>query len=590
MSASEGDPSKDDEPLSSPSVSNYHSTSEPSRGRFTSKYQVKKRKAFGDAAARSQSRIKRLKPMYSSEYLQLFNTALNELIARKNNSKRSEGLETSQIGISIWSAEEKHALFQSLARKGRLDIKAVAAAVVTKSDSEICVYLDLLRQSATRRELDASRRRLTFDLSSIEAAAEIGVDCHAALENSADALSLLQYREEEKTEREKHPQTWLLAPGIAKWADQGLKAGAEQEQEILSLLPAAALLNLSQFLRLSKHYFMNSSDLDRNWLTYTERKKVPSIMHSAFQDFHTLTVSLTKRLISSALFLASSRIRAETLDFGAPKLAVRRKDVLAALQILGMELSSKRTWVNMARKCNLRVFENVRYKRAWGKRYTYDEVEQHLSTYEYRRGRYRSKTRNSSLSEGAPSQPVSDNEDSQSQRSEIMDDEPASPSDSATASEGTSPSNHSESLDSPSTEDEESKLERQERLQDAYMESLDQRESQTEERRLWEMLGEDPAAKMDLADVELPPKPAPPSRKKEVFVDWRDWTDYAADWELLEGRVPEESFLANRLVGRTGGEGELESSSDVTESSRGNGERRRIEGRFSHNEEESEGV
>ena len=575
MSTSEYDPSEDTrfsesrngKPLSSPSISDYQSTSEPSRGRFTSKDQVKKRKAAGDAATRSQSRVKRLKPMYNGKYLQLFNTALYNLV--EEYPKRLDGLQSSQIGISIWSAEEKNALFQSLARKGRLDLRSVAAAIGTKSELEICVYLDLLRKNKVRREWDTLDGRLTSDVSSIKAADEISVTCQAALEEAADALSLLQYQEEERTEREKHPQTWLLTPSIARWADQSMKAGAEREQEVLTLLPAAALFDLKEFLRLSKRFFMNSSNLDGNWRTYTERRKDPSVMHSAFQDFHTLTVSLTRRLISSALFLASSRIRAETADFGAPKPAIRRKDVLAALDILGMEHRSKRTWANMARKCNLHVFENVRYKQVWGKRYTYDEVEEYLLTYEHKRGRYRSRTRSPAVSEGMPSQAATDNDGSQSGHSDITADDSASFDAASTTSDGAlSSSRDSESLNSLLAEDEASIQERQDSLQDAYLESLDQCASQAEERRLWEMLGEDPARKMNLASVEMPAKQALLSRTRGDFVDWRDWTDYAADWEtLVGGRVLEESFLANRLVGRTRGEGAQESSLELATSS-----------------------
>ena len=536
------DSSSNEDLVSSPS------TSGPSRGRVMSKNQARKRKATEDGPAKSRSRVKRLKPMYSTQYRQLYNDTIKDLNFEK--LPRAAGrLRTSQIGISMWSVEEKSALFRTIARSGRGDVQSLVAAIRSKSEPETCVYLELLHHEAAKRELGTGDRRNMFDVSSIEPAVEIGPECHDALEGAADALSTLQYREEERIEKENFPQTWLLTSSIAKWADRGLRTGGEQEQEVLNALPAAELLSLRNFLTLSKQIFMNSSNLDGNWRSYAERRRVPSLFQTAFSDFHALTVSLTKRLVSSALFLASSRIRAETSEHVNPKATVRRKDVLAALEVLGVSPNSKQTWIGVARKCNLRIYENVRNKRAWGKRYDYDEVEQHLATYDNRRGRYRSRTRSPSFSNGELSQPASDNA-LQSEQSDGMPDESSSTNDTRSPSRSSLEDNDSGDLDPPSPADQSSRQEQQDLLQDAYMEGLDRRAGQIEQCRLWELLGEDPAKKMSLDDIEVLEKPAPPSKTKEDFVDWRDWVDYAAEWETLETPVPEESFRANRLLGR----------------------------------------
>ena len=562
--------SDNDERLSS-SASKRGSTPNRSGGPFASEHRGRKRKLAKDGLRRSRSRLKRLKLMYSDRYRLLYNQIIEELNAQKL-PKGPVGLQASQIGVSLWSVEEKCTFFGALARRGRLDLQSVVSAIGTKSEPETREYAELLRQSTTKRELDVDERSKIFDISSIEAAVEVGPDCDHALEAAADALSMLQYQDEGKAERESHPQTWLLNSSIAKWADRGLRDGERGEREVLDALPAAGLLNLKEFIKLSKDFFMNSGDVDRNWRTYAEKRQTPSIMHTAFTDLHALTVSLTKRLISSALFLASSRIRAETSECETPKAAVRRKDVLAALEVLGVLPNAKQVWIGMARKSKLRVYENVRNNRAWGKHYNYDEVEQYLTTDDNRRGRYRSRTGSPSLSERALSQPSSD-KGSQSDESHIVNHESSPASDahsaggSALEDSDSDSDSDTEPLDPPSPTDQEDRQEQQELLQDVYMESLDQRASQAEERRLWELLGDDPAKKTGLHDdVEVPKRPAPPEKTREDFVEWRDWVDYAAEWETLETPVPEERFRANRAMGRNGrgrGAGYCSSSSET---------------------------
>ncbi|KAL9130529.1 MAG: hypothetical protein Q9217_001297 [Psora testacea] len=527
------------------------SDSEPCRKRFTRTRQPKKRKAAAPEVAISRSRIKRLKSHYNDEYRRLFNDTIRSLDPRTvSNEQGSMG--TSQVGITVWSADEKSRLFHALDRKGRHDIRRIATAVATKNESEVHVYLKLLQSSARDQELHVTHRKDLFDIATIDAAVEISPTCETALQSSADAVSMLQFREEQRIEKAKNPRFWLLMPSTAKWVDQCLLTD-EGQQEIADVLPAAALLNLGTMLKVSKGFFMNSSEPENNWRTYAEKRKAPSIMYTAFSDLHTLALSLTKRLIQSSLFFAMSRIRAETMKRMPPKRSVRRKDVLATLNVLGIEANTDKTWINVAQKFNLRVYENVRYKRAWGKRYSYNEVEQILSTSDIKRGRYRLRSRETRaevLSSEDLQSARSPEEDSDSQEKDLD----PSTSDLSIASRNLSLSSSAvddsdlAGLEFADQDGPARRQEQQELLLDAYLESLDLGARQKEEKRLWEMLGIDSATQLNAPERNLPKKSVPPGKSKEALDDWTDWVDYAAEWETLEMPVPAKSFVENQRV------------------------------------------
>ncbi|KAL9101627.1 MAG: hypothetical protein Q9163_003125 [Psora crenata] len=532
----------------SPSGSNFSASDSSVRRR-----QPQKRKLAEQVDTYLHSRVKRLKPHYNDRYRRLFNASIEDVSPRPLFDGDGS-LGTSQVGISIWSPEEKCCLLHALARNGRHNIRRIATAVQTKSELEVHAYLRLLRRFARKRDSPAVHRKDLFEVSQIEAALEISPDCEAALEKSADALSVLQFREEEKIEKQRYPRLWLLIPTTAKWADQCLQREGDHE-EIATALPAAKLLNLRAFLQLSKVFFMNSSEHQNNWRSLTEKRKAPSMMYTAFSDLHTLALSLTKRVIQSSLFFAMSRIRLETTKHAIPRQAVRSGDVLAALNVLGLETNANRIWIQAARKFRLRVYENVRYKRAWGKRYSYDEVEQILSTPNNRRGRYRSKTRE-------PSAQRLSTDRWQPARSPETESEPeveySDPSVSGSSISTDQASTHSnaaeedyamEALDLTEEDDQLYKKERQGLLLDTYLESIDRKASQAEERRLWEMLGIGSTGQVDTTEIKSLTKPTPPGKTNEDLDDWTDWVDYAAEWETLETLVPVESFISNRSIG-----------------------------------------
>ena len=565
MSASSDDYSEADTPLShqqvdpgsgsSPSGSVY-STSESSPRSFnerpSSKRQRQKRKFVHNNSVANQS-AKRVKPLCNNDYRQLLNTSIEDLNSHPTYNDL-EPLQFSQLGASVWSTEEKNVFFRALARRGRHDLRGITEDIGTKSQPEINCYLHLLRTSARYQASALAHKKDLFDVFTTDAAVEVNQKCETALESAADALSLLQYREDERIQKEIHPRFWLLDSGVAKWVNRCQRSGQNGEREVSGALFAADLLDLGAFLNLSKRFFMNSSDPENNWRTHSGKSKAPSIMRTAFSDIHTLAVGLLKRVVQASLLFAVSRIKAETTKHVTPKGAVRRRDILAGLSVLGVEATAKETWIGLARKCNLEVCENVRYKRAWGRHYDYSEAEQILSKGSNRRGRYISKTRESSAEpmplEGAQS-PSSQDKDFDS---EILDSD--SPASTLSTSEGHF--THVTGLEGSGSEDFEywdpddppTKQNEQTIRHDAYLESLDQKASNAEEVRLWRVLGEDPAIKTVHQETEMPDRPARPRQCREDAVDWTDWIGYVAEWEKLETPVPEARFGANRSLGR----------------------------------------
>ena len=507
----------------------------------------KKRKTASETSS-TQPRVKRLKGLYNDRYRQLYNTTIEE-ISVLPNLDQNESLITSQIGASVWSSEEKEIFFNVLARKGRHDLKSIAAEIRSKSEPEVSQYIELLQKSLVHSELQF-RRPSFVEKPSFDAAFEISPDCTRALDLCAEALSTLQQKGEDKTERSQHDKLWLLTPKIAKWSNQCLRGDGQNEAEISQALPAAVLLNLGHFLCLSKRFFMNCGDLEYNWRSYTKKRKAPTIMHTAFSDFHTLVVSITKRLLQSTLFFAMSRLKASETSGYRPKQHVRQKDVLAALDVLGMKRNAKSHWNGVARRCKMHVFENVRRSQVSGKRYTYNEVEEILchDAHDDCEGLEPIVADKIAMSDLETATSDSQPEYDAGAQSELTDN-----------SDDSETSLSIQEDDRPAT-----KEEVKDQLRNEYMETMDQIQSQAEEERLWRLLGEHPSKKMDLLNIDKPKAPTSVRKEKQDVIDWTSWIDYSEEWETLEAPVPAKAFQANRRIGQGGSRSQDKPPASIT--------------------------
>ena len=462
--------------------------------------------------------------------------------------ERDEELVTSQIGGSVWTATEKDFFFHALARKGRHDNKSIAATVGSKNEIEVARYIALLNHALTSSQLSYNRPTFVIKPQN-DAACEISVDCSSVLERAA---GVLQKSEDKAVVREQGDNLWLLTPKIGKWANKCLREKADNGNELFQTLPAAALLNLSWFLQLSKNVFMNSSDAEWNWHSYSSGiKKPPTITHAAFSDLHALAISITKRLVHSSLCFATSRLKAVDVDPHPPKQEIKKEDVLAALDVLGMTKTPRPFWIAAARRLKLLIYENVGSATVSGKRYHYDELEEILSS----DSKISSQHNNTHPEDdGANNDGGSIPSDSQTGSESGNDVEMMDDNESTISSERSSSLPHSDDEEEEEEGPKEplSKEELEENLQDEILEKLDKRASQAEEARMWELLGAEPASRMDLTDDGDEKLQVQVARRKDrtELVDWTSWTDYAAEWETLGTLVPEDAFRANRRSGQ----------------------------------------
>ncbi|MCJ1256489.1 hypothetical protein MMC24_004310 [Lignoscripta atroalba] len=486
----------------------------------------------------AECRYKRSRKFYSDGYRRLLNDVIYDA-ATASERHDSVQLPSSQIGITLWSPEEKEKLLCGLSRKGRINVHAIASAVGTKSVPEVDVYVRLLHQAMLDQHLQ-ERHHGMLGFAEIPAAFEIGSECTVALDEAADALSTLQRHGEEEIERKKHGKLWLLDESTADLLDND-----DGEIEPEEMVPAFEVLDLKRFLELSRRIFMNSKNLEENWISYAAQDEAPSIMCTTFLDFYSLVVSITRRLVQSSIFFALSRIKATDSSSYTHRRAVKKNDISVALKVLGVPVDSRRFWTGVARRGNLNVYEKIRTNKETRTRLQYDEVERLLCQ--------------ASEREGTSSVAISDEEavvpsQVDSSGSSSSDEEPMHEDYDVESVPYDDPSDMSGNefsfrhLHYNSAKHRAKSAERLEKDQDTYADALDHQASLEEEQRLWKILRRKPPQKIKPEDIELPNRPNTERKVKEDLTDWRDWVDYRSEWETYETPVPAESFERNRRL------------------------------------------
>ncbi|KAH9870851.1 hypothetical protein J1614_006423 [Plenodomus biglobosus] len=339
---------------------------------------------------------------------------------------------------------------------------------------------------------------------------------------------------------------------------------------ITQAIPEAQLLNADTMLTLSRTVFMNRSPtIPSPWPHWSEivsdLTTEPAIYRSAFNDFHTLVVSVTKRLMQTAITQATSRLRSQRRRSKKGTIPlVKRRDVLAALDVVGMKKNGQERWQGVARRCALRVVQG-KPERASGRNpnceVSWDEVEKIMAPgnpfieplatdIEISDGPATSFKRRAARS-GTPlpmeglalsdSQTESDIEDSNAGSDvSMLDDlprpftrQPTQPRDLRGKYASVAPTLENEQLG----------------MKHITLEEFDHEASRLEQRALLESLNiqtpgpgeqEIAAGVMDQDDVEF-------TEKVVTDVDgWRSWTEYHHEWEEFDDPVPQAQFTANR--------------------------------------------
>ncbi|PFH62578.1 hypothetical protein XA68_12998 [Ophiocordyceps unilateralis] len=319
-------------------------------------------------AAPSPLAKRRRKSTFNSDYLDLLNRDIEEAVQRVCLDQDPD-LPFGQVGLIFWSPVEKQQFFEAVARLGRHDLPGIASRVGTKSLVEIRQYLRFLQEADAIRRQPAADSFLEF--AEYPAAVELSQQCCHAQEEAADAISLRQGRREAQREADKWGHYWDVTPEVA----------AELDIADHHTPPFAQLFHVRCWLTLSEQILMNSSVPGDNWRFVGHDP--PSIWATTLQDFHSLAVSLTRRLVQTTLFITMSRIRAkERVDPGIRGI-VRTKDVEAAIHSLALTPNASRFWLKSARRLRLCVYRELPLpKDSAEEPMSYDEVEAELAVAE----------------------------------------------------------------------------------------------------------------------------------------------------------------------------------------------------------------
>ena len=348
---------------------------------------------------------------------------------------------------------------------------------------------------------------------------------------------------------------------------------ASTQPQILQAIPQASLLHAENMLTLSKDLFMNRSpDLPSPWPHWSayasDQVPEPSVMRTAFNDLHTLAVSLTKRLMQTAIVQATSRLRSQRRRTKKGVMPfVKTRDVFSAIDVLGLKRNGRSRWTGVARRCNVRVFDEQRTTRFKIKQreISWDQAEQILGLYDAVTAQ--------PAGDLDANGPAADSEDEKVFKQKAarhgtplpIDHLSLSNSDSNVGTEDDAAD--SDSASDGSEEELTDTVERQIRdssdrvtnvgsgeatedhvRQHQTLEEFDQEASRQEEEALCSRLGFTTASKSKSPDHGTTEDDADDVYETLVIDadDWRKWTEYHATWEEYQTPVPTTRFVANQ--------------------------------------------
>lgn len=456
----------------------------------------------------------------ASQYVPQAHDQLDERVA----------LPASQIGMTVWTVLEKERFFEALGRLGRDDAAGIARRVRTKGEMEVRQYMKLLQDGLANRrrqnELDP------IELADFPAALELSHECCVALEEAGDCIAMRQGHSEDANEERRRGPGWLITQEKSKDLIEDATEGDVSQ--------AASVFRVPEWLTLSERFFMNAPVEEGNWQAVDG--DTPSIRTTALDDFQTLVVTLTKRLVAASLYVATSRIRAERGYRPDIKDIVKNKDVQAAALSLGLAVQ-KPPLTACVRRLGLSVYEHPPKPNEDGEEepIPHDDVEDAMGTRGQRGvGQIRWQMERVALSsddtsESSHSAMESDSEEERERVKEDVMDPADSQEDHEIQAEADEAILYS-AVDPPQTKRDRQALLRRigaERAAERYADAVDTRASYQEEVRMWEVLGRQPTE--DLIDPGSPPS----GRRLKISVDasysvgkdWRAKTKVMSEWE-----------------------------------------------------------
>lgn len=440
------------------------------------------------------------------------------------------GLPSSQIGMTMWTSIEKERFFEALGRLGRDNTAGIAERIHTKGEIEVRQYMQVLQDALTHR-----RQQNEIDPLGLEhfpAAVEISQECCQALEDVADSIARRQERSEIAAEEDAIGPHWLFCQ--EKYQDQ------EQKKASDDISRATRLFRGEKWLSLSERFFMNAPNPEGNWQEVAGN--TPGLWLTALDDFHSLALILTRRLVSASQYMAASRVRAERGYKPQVRQLVKEKDVLAAIKSLGGS-AHKHPLTDCVRRLGLSVFHEPPKPdgESDSERISVTDIEGALDAEGPKRAIHlRQQMEHMALSSDESS--ISSDSPAESEAESDVNGSSTAPSDDADSeeeeevrAEASEAILHS-AVDPPQTKRDRQALYRRikaEREQERYADAVDMQASYQEELQMWSLLGRKSPESL------IQPESPPPGRRLKLSVDagytvgkaWRAKTKYMSEWE-----------------------------------------------------------
>ncbi|KAI7246729.1 hypothetical protein KC343_g3822 [Hortaea werneckii] len=513
-------------------------------------------------------------------YRALLNTAIQDVQEQTDHDVIL--LLPSYVGASLWSTDEKEAFFTALTRFEAGDVRRIANAVRTKSETEVQVYLQLLQEGLTEAEATA-KGTANLPMSEIPAAFEVSEEFEECLDQEARLLATKVNDRDEERERSKYGDDWLIDESLAAEIEEDMEKDGKLETErndeeegqgavSATRRPQSSveLLHPHAFLTLSRTLFMNVPAVSgTSWHDFENEPLTDTgIFHTAFDDIHSLVVSNTRRLVQAAIFQATTRLRTSGASRSkwAPKPEVTATDVQAVLNSLQTPTSWQSYWAKMPRRLGLGVYTDSKDYRDGrpgtkvGVKLTYPEVEAELGV------------KSSEIEDEAAHDLSPDEDDYGSDEFTDFSDE-GDRSDADDETDKVGPDDIDEDDEIPKFENTEMKHEPREndeiqltgnkrkralspasfaRAEIEYLEDLDQRASNIEEARLCELLQISPPARRSERPEGQLTAPSLPRSERNLQSDWRRKLDYQAEWEYFADAIPKSAFTEMQQHGEHG--------------------------------------
>ncbi|KAJ5728215.1 hypothetical protein N7493_004545 [Penicillium malachiteum] len=456
--------------------------------------------------------VNQLNPTSLAQYKDLLDEYTYDVSVVRADPSEAQYLMT-QNGAVRWTSKEKHLLFNVLDKKGKNGVRQIAATIGTKSEVEVADYLTLLHRGLEAQHI-LEKKLGTIVLGDIPSAIELSKECCDELDIYAQGLVMREDVDLEIASRSVYAENALICEAegkalVAKEINPPLRG---------SIHLAANLLNVPMWPQLSAQFFMNFGGhrAEDSWSNIVQsRKESPGIYGGALMDFYALTMSITRRLVQSTIFLAMARLRAMSGIGRARRNAVRKRDVRAAVDVLNMKPDRTGFFVDVSRRNRILITDDPD-EDGEPRPLSYDEAEEIL--------RKEDETDDSDTDDEA-STSGAEHGDNES-KPETGQSKPISPTHAAFTHPYQSEISSIPWNKIPLEPDEE------------HADLLDLAQNRREEEKLWDML-ETPAPPHlntaiagDEDEQSLAgKKPFIERKTREDLVDWRERTIYRSEWE-----------------------------------------------------------